>query len=323
MSEKSDIGNTRKVSIVIPTHKNRAGMLEAAIKSILEQTYKDWEAIIVANGCTDNIADIVEGYLTDPRFKFINIREPIGGAKARNIGMDESKGEYLAFLDDDDEWLPEKLERQVEFLTTKKAAIISCSYYIYKDDVFCGSFKMKKHVRMADMLFENMLGSYSFCITKRAYSDGCRINEKLDACQDWDLWVKIMAKTKLDSYSIRTPLVRYHEHSKPRLTTAFERAENAKRILLDSHRDKMGERHKTYHALADHILLNKDVKHNISKRLKNTVLFLSVTNTMKPRVLYRAFMVYLFGIRLKKLKGILKSLSEKTRSIINYKERRH
>lgn len=312
--------NNIAVSIVVPS-SNRARMLETALKSILGQTYKNWEAIIVANGCTDNTADIVEGYLSDTRFKFIDIKEPVGGAKARNIGIDEASGEYLAFLDDDDEWLPEKLGKQVEFLNNNEAAIVSCSYHVYRNGTFYGTTTMKKHVRMRDLLFQNVLGSFSFCMTRTEYAKGCRVNEQLDACQDWDLWVKIMDKTKIDSYSLEEPLVNYHEHPHFRLTTAYKKAEKARRIFLESHAGKMSERHKKYHALIDRILSAEDDKEHILSKLKNAVVFLFVTNTLNPYILYKTIIEYLLGIRSQKLRRTLKSLVDGVKSIMRGKER--
>ena len=99
------------VSVIIPTY-NRAHLIGRAIRSVLDQTYQDWELIVVDDASTDDIPGIVKGF-TDGRVKYIRHDENKGAAAARNTGIQAARGAYIAFLDSDDEWLPEKLERQV------------------------------------------------------------------------------------------------------------------------------------------------------------------------------------------------------------------
>ena len=106
-----------KISVIIPTF-NRAGCIEEAIKSVLAQTYQDFEIIIVDDGSTDDTKSFVEAVIKkNPgkiRYKYISNSGP--GA-ARNFGILEAQGEYITFLDSDDLWLPEKLERSYSFIT--------------------------------------------------------------------------------------------------------------------------------------------------------------------------------------------------------------
>ncbi|MFQ5788761.1 MAG: glycosyltransferase family 2 protein, partial [Thermodesulfobacteriota bacterium] len=83
------------VSIIVPTH-NRVDMLGRALESIKGQTYAEWEAIIVVNSCNDNTNNVVKEYLQDERFKFIDVPQPIGVQKARNMGIQRAKGEYIS-----------------------------------------------------------------------------------------------------------------------------------------------------------------------------------------------------------------------------------
>jgi len=101
-----------KVSVIIPTH-NRAALVTEAINSVLTQTFKDFELIVVDDGSTDNTRDALKGY-TD-RIHYI-YQENQRRSEARNTGIKAASGEYIAFLDDDDLWLPHKLEKQVTFL---------------------------------------------------------------------------------------------------------------------------------------------------------------------------------------------------------------
>ena len=101
------------VSVIIPTY-NRANLLSAAIESVLAQTYSDYELLIVDDGSTDNTRDVVLSY-TDPRIRYLH-KNNGGLASARNFGLREAQGRYVAFLDDDDLYLPDKLAIQVNFL---------------------------------------------------------------------------------------------------------------------------------------------------------------------------------------------------------------
>lgn len=104
--------NTREVSVIIPTY-NRAHLIGRAIKSILNQTYQDFEIIVVDDGSTDNTEEVLKGF-NDSRILYIRHNHNRGGAAARNTGIKAARGKYIAFQDSDDEWLPEKLEKQMK-----------------------------------------------------------------------------------------------------------------------------------------------------------------------------------------------------------------
>ncbi len=99
------------ISIIIPTY-NRAHFLPRAIKSVINQTYKDWELIIVDDGSTDNTEEIVSEFLYDKRIKYIK-KENSGAAHSRNVGVDSSKYDWITFLDSDDEALPDWIEKSI------------------------------------------------------------------------------------------------------------------------------------------------------------------------------------------------------------------
>src|SRR5699024_12380222 len=99
------------ISIVIPTH-NRSELLVRAVDSVIYQTFKDSEIIVVSNGSTDNTDEVMSKY-EDKRINYISYRIAQGGNAARNKGIKAAKFDYIAFLDDDDEWHPEKLQKQL------------------------------------------------------------------------------------------------------------------------------------------------------------------------------------------------------------------
>ena len=105
---------TPRVSIIIPTY-NRASILPRAVNSVLSQTYQDYEIIIVDDCSSDSTQDVIATF-SDPRIRLISHDRNKGQSAAINTGISNARGEYLTFLDDDDEWLPAKLECQVQIL---------------------------------------------------------------------------------------------------------------------------------------------------------------------------------------------------------------
>lgn len=105
------------VSVVVPTY-NRANRLHRSIESVLAQTFDDLELLVVDDGSTDHTEEVVQGY-DDDRITYVVHEENRGASAARNTGIERASGEYIAFLDSDDEWLPRKLERQVAELESR------------------------------------------------------------------------------------------------------------------------------------------------------------------------------------------------------------
>lgn len=120
------ISHLPKVSIIIPTY-NRASLLQEALDSVFNQTYTNWEVIIVDDASEDNTKEIAEA-ISDSRVRYIRHSQNQGGADARNTGIDHSQGDYIAFLDSDDIWEPIKLETQVQSILSANEATKVVSY---------------------------------------------------------------------------------------------------------------------------------------------------------------------------------------------------
>lgn len=119
------------VSIITPTY-NCGDYIADTIRSVLAQTYKDWEMIIVDDCSSDNTKEVVDGF-NDSRIKYHRLANNSGAAVARTEAMRLADGEYMAFLDSDDLWMPDKLERQLRFMTEKGYAF-SCTAYEQIDE---------------------------------------------------------------------------------------------------------------------------------------------------------------------------------------------
>lgn len=167
------------ISVIIPTH-NRANLLKKAIKSVLVQTFQNFEMIVADDSSTDDTKKVVKGF-KDKRIKyFLKKRFPNTPAATRNDGIKKAKGKYIAFLDDDDEWLPKKLEIQLRyFKENPKVGLIHTKYY----DVYNGKKIEKKDIGCSTVMIKKE------CIDKYGFFD-----EKLICAEDRDLWMRIMKK---------------------------------------------------------------------------------------------------------------------------------
>lgn len=202
------------VSVIIPT-SNRATFLKNAIASVLSQTFQDFELIVVDDASRDETVDVVQSF-PDTRIKYIRHEKQRGGAAARNTGIISSQFDYLAFLDDDDEWFPEKLARQVALLRASPPEV-GCIYtgYVTVDrdsGKKIGQMVPSKRGDLSrELLIGNRLGGTSSILIKRECVDKVGLfDERLPSFQDYDLWIRI-SKTFHFEY-IKDPLLNYYIH---------------------------------------------------------------------------------------------------------------
>ena len=154
------VDNEPLVSIIMPMY-NCDRYIEDSIKSVIEQTYLNWELIIVDDLSTDKSYDIAKGFAgRDQRIKLHQMQKNSGAATARNYAIDLANGRYIAFLDSDDIWLPIKLEKQIEFMEEKKRFLSYTSYYVMNEkSETTGMFPVKKRVTYTDMLKTSTIGT--------------------------------------------------------------------------------------------------------------------------------------------------------------------
>ncbi len=187
------------ISVIIPTY-NRASTIGRAVDSVLCQTYKELELIVVDDCSTDCTDDIMQEYMKkDKRVRYHKLDTNSGACVARNIGVKMARGKYIAFQDSDDEWLPEKLEKQMAYLKEKDADVCFCSIDNIQLD---GSIqkiptrKMHSNEVRKNLLRENFISTQAIFGKKE-----CFINEKFDPrfprMQDWDLVIRLSQKYKI------------------------------------------------------------------------------------------------------------------------------
>lgn len=196
------------VSVVIPTY-NRAAVLERSLRSVFGQTFEDFELIVVDDGSTDSTQEFLAQF--DGKLRHV-FQENRGVAAARNTGIGLSSGELVAFLDSDDEWLPDKLARQVALFHPKGAAFVCHTEEIWLRD---GAQLMQKpiHRKQGGRFFERalercLISPSSVMISRRLLDDVGWFDEELAAAEDYDLWLRITAFHEVDF--IPEPLVIKH-----------------------------------------------------------------------------------------------------------------
>jgi glycosyltransferase involved in cell wall biosynthesis len=188
-----------KVSVILPTH-NRAEFLHHAIESALKQTFKDLEIIVVDDNSTDNTVDVVKRF-EDRRIEYIRENANKGPSAARNTGISASKGKYLAFLDDDDEWVPDKLKKQIELLDKCPQNI--CGVYSNRLVLDKSTNRIISTGPNADklsgnLLYQLLIGSpihtSTVLLRKSCFDEVGLFDETMSYMEDRDLWIRLSLK---------------------------------------------------------------------------------------------------------------------------------
>ena len=198
-------GKNPLVSVISPTY-NRGWIVKEAIDSVLAQDYVNFELIVVDDGSTDNTHDILDSYQNN----ILVLRQNNKGVSAaRNRGLAAASGHFIAFLDSDDTWLPQKLSRQVDFFQSNPDALICQTEEIWiRNNVRVNP--KKRHKKPSGMIFEPSL---SLClvspsavmIKKNLFEEVGLFDETLPACEDYDLWLRISCRHPV--HLIDTPLI--------------------------------------------------------------------------------------------------------------------
>lgn len=188
------MSNGGLVSVVLPLY-NRENTIERAIRSILNQTYADVEVLVVDDCSSDKSVDIVTK-IDDDRVRLIRLKENGGACKARNRGIEEAKGAYIAFQDSDDEWLPEKLKNQLEALKKDETDINFCAFNrVSKRKIEKIPDKNvevpKRNEEFVKKLLEENFISTQTILAKREVFKNVRFDENLPRFQDWDLAIRL------------------------------------------------------------------------------------------------------------------------------------
>jgi len=221
------------VSVIIPTY-NRAHLVGRAIRSVLNQTYQDFELIVVDDASTDNTEEVIRSF-DDNRIRYIRHDENKGAAAARNTGIRAARGWYIAFQDSDDEWMPTKLEKQIKALENAPAKV----GVVYTDmwRIYSGKKKYWHSPIIAPqdgIIYEEALdwrvmgiGIGTAVIKRECFDRAGLFDERLPRYIDFELFVRLSKYCCF--YQINEPLVNYY--ASPR-SISFSNEASIKALML-------------------------------------------------------------------------------------------
>ena len=177
------------VDVIIPTY-NRKEFLKQAIQSVQRQSYKNWNLFIVDDGSTDGAASSSFG----KKINVLTLKYNQGVSYARNQGIKQGKADWIAFLDSDDEWLPQKLERQIEYAKNHQYSLIHCNEVWFKNGKILN--QKKKHKKQGGRIF---IPSVQLCcispsavlIKRSLFKKVGLFREDFPVCEDYELWLRV------------------------------------------------------------------------------------------------------------------------------------
>jgi glycosyltransferase involved in cell wall biosynthesis len=227
------------VTVIIPTY-NRARFIAEAVESVLNQTYRKIETMVVDDGSTDNTREILKAYRGKIKYIYQQRSER---SRARNTGFRHSSGRYIAFLDSDDQWLPTKIEKQVQLLNEKPnvglvytdVQFIDANGNPYVDDICWDS--PQRPVLYEDLMTHNVVtGTTSSVMVRRTCLDKVGLfDESMNTCEDLDLYRRIARYYPFDR--IDQPLVKFRIHQGSTQNNATAMAKGWEMIIKKILRD--------------------------------------------------------------------------------------
>lgn len=185
------------VSVIIPTY-NRVHLIGGAIQSVLDQSYKDFEIIVVDDGSTDNTEEVIKEFQEqDKRIVYIRHEKNKGAAAARNTGIKAARGKYIGFQDSDDEWFPEKLEKQIKIFenASPEVGVVYTSFWRIEKTkrtyIPPTRVTQKEGNIHSELLKGNFIGTPVSLIKKECFKKGGMFDESLPRLQDWELVIRL------------------------------------------------------------------------------------------------------------------------------------
>jgi glycosyltransferase involved in cell wall biosynthesis len=236
-----------KVSVIIPTH-NRASLLARAVASVLEQTYGDFEIIVTDDASSDETPDAVRR-MGDPRIRYFRHAASRGEAATTNNGIRNATGEYVAFLHDDDVWLPAKLERQLAVFhggSPRVGAVYSgfISVEAATAKALGAVLPAKRGDLLAELCTENWIGVPSTVMVRRdCFAESGMFDESMVAGADYDMWIRLARHYHFDY--VAEPLVLYWVHDN-RLSANYAVILRGKEAQLRKHGEFFAAHKKSY-----------------------------------------------------------------------------
>lgn len=191
------------VSVIIPSY-NREKTIKRAVESVLNQTYKDIEVIVVDDCSSDKTIEILTS-IKDKRFSYYKLDKNSGACVARNLGIEKAKGEFIAFQDSDDEWLSDKLEKQMKAFDNKDIDVVFCPFNKVSNEKTEIHPVLHEGIVSRDALIGKSCVSTQTLIAKKECFDKIKFDPFMPRLQDYDITIRL--SEKYNFYFVNKPLV--------------------------------------------------------------------------------------------------------------------
>lgn len=227
--------NKPLISVIIPTY-NRGRLILDSVNSVLNQTYKNIELIVVDDCSTDDTKKIIES-IKDFRIKYVKLEKKSGACVARNRGIEKSTGEFIAFNDSDDLWIPEKICSQLDFLNKNNADIALCKMECRTpENKFIHNFpniEQDKQISFIELLKYNSASTQTIFGKTECFRE-IMFDAKMPRLQDWDVVLRLSKKYKI-FYQNQTLVQTFFQ--KDSISTHPEKGVLAMAMLFEKHKD--------------------------------------------------------------------------------------
>lgn len=238
--------NSTLVSIIIPT-QNRTQKLRDALESVAAQSHCNLEIVIIDDSSELSTQPCISASdaeqfhaRTAIPIKVIKNPDTIGASASRNKGIQAAQGKYIAFLDDDDLWLPEKIEKQlIAWRTYPEASVISCNYFVSTDGITTGEVRLSEnngdHIKKR-LLMSNVLGTCSVCMARTDFLKQLGgFDPSFPSCQDWELWIRLTQNFG-PAFIVDETLAIHRNDRSPRISTNTKKRIRGYFMLVRKHR---------------------------------------------------------------------------------------
>ena len=265
------------ISVIIPSY-NRADTIKRSVQSVLNQTYRSFEIIIVDDDSKDNTGEIISK-LNDSRISYHKNNTNRGACASRNLGIEKAKGKFIAFQDSDDEWLPEKLKEQISFLTKINCDLVFCSMERIsgkKKEIYPPFTPDNKTNFFKQSLYENYTSTQTI-LGKREVFEKIKFDERMPRFQDWELILRISRDYNI-KFIDKVLVKSYIQENSISLNSGS--AVSALKIIYDIHKDT--------------IIANKKINQRFHIKIAEYML----ANGKNPKKHYKKAYQLIFSIKL-------------------------
>lgn len=224
------------ISIIIPTY-NRASSISKSVRSVLAQTYKNIEVIVVDDGSTDNTKQLIEN-ICDYRLKYINLDTNAGACNARNKGIEMAKGDYIAFQDSDDVWKIDKLEKQIYALKKNNVDLVFCAYEKIneKKQIILPQLK-EGYVSRKELLRQSIVSTQTLLGKKKCF-EKVKFDESMPRLQDYDITIRLSKEFKF--YFVQEALVEMNVGNDS-ISNNPKKLLYAEQCIMNKYKDELNE----------------------------------------------------------------------------------